>query len=101
MNKETNKCQWCREKTNLPEGFFAMSPIMPIREKKIQESVEKYGKEWWVELEKNDPKLMDKLSFYDQLVSTVGRAFVCAKCLNKDNTNWNKFRKNEGINTQK
>ena len=101
MSKEINKCQWCREKTNLPEGFFAMSPIMPIREKKIQESIEKYGEEWWIGLEKNDPKLMDKLSFYDQLVSTVGRGFVCAKCLNKDNINWNKFRKNEGINTQK
>ena len=99
MSKEINKCQWCREKTNLPEGFFAMSPIMPIREKKIQESIEKYGEEWWIGLEKNDPKLMDKLSFYDQLVSTVGRGFVCAKCLNKDNINWNKFRKNEGINT--
>tara|TARA_R110000744_G_scaffold190794_1_gene309988 strand:+ start:634 stop:939 length:306 start_codon:yes stop_codon:yes gene_type:complete len=101
MNKETNKCDWCREKTNLPQSFVAMSPIMPIREKKIQEAIEKYGDEWWVGLEKNDPKLMDKLSFYDQLVSTVGRGFVCAKCLNKDNINWNKFRKNEGINTQK
>ena len=87
MSKEINKCQWCREKTNLPEGFFAMSPIMPIREKKIQESIEKYGEEWWIGLEKNDPKLMDKLSFYDQLVSTVGRAFVCAKCLDKDAIN--------------
>ena len=101
MNKETNKCDWCREKTNLPQSFVAMSPIIPIREKKIKEAIEKYGDEWWVGLEKNDPKLMDKLSFYDQLVSTVGRGFVCAKCLNKDNINWNKFRKNEGINTQK
>ena len=101
MNKEVNKCDWCREKTNLPQSFVAMSPIMPIREKKIQESIEKYGEEWWIGLEKNNPKLMDKLSFYDQLVSTVGRAFVCAKCLNKDSINWNKFRKNEGTNTQK
>jgi hypothetical protein len=40
---------------------------------------------------------MDKLSLYDQLVSTVGRGFVCAKCLDKDNTNWIKYRKNEKI----
>ena len=40
---------------------------------------------------------MDKLSFYDQLVSTVGRGFVCAKCLDEDNINWIKYRKNEGI----
>ena len=93
--KIKNKCDWCREETSLPQSFVAMSPIIPIREKKIQESIEKYGEEWWIGLEKNDPKLMNKLSFYDQLVSTVGRGFVCAKCLDKDNTNWNKFRKNE------
>ena len=38
---------------------------------------------------------MDKLSLYDQLVSTVGRGFVCAKCLDKDSINWIKYRKNE------
>ena len=97
MNKETNKCQWCRKKTNMPQSFVAMSPIIPIREKKIQEAINKYGNEWWVGLEKDNPKLMNKLSFYDQLVSTVGRGFVCAKCLDKDNTNWVKYRKNETI----
>ena len=97
MGKETNKCQWCQEKTKLPEAFFAMSPIQPKMEKKIQESIEKYGEKWWVGLGKDNPKLMDKLSFYDQLVSTVGRGFVCAKCLDKDNINWNKYRKSEEI----
>ena len=92
MNKETNKCQWCRKETNLPESFYAMSPIIPIREKKIKESIEKYGEKWWVGLERDNPELMDKLSFYDQLVSTVGRAFVCAKCLNKDSINYKKYR---------
>ena len=95
MSKEINKCDWCRSETNMPNSFVAMSPIQPKMEKKIQEAVTNYGNEWWVELEKNNPKLMDELTFYDQLVSTVGRGFVCAKCLDKDNTNWNKFRKNE------
>ena len=95
MNKETNKCDWCRKETNMPQSFVAMSPIIPIREKKIQEAINKYGNEWWVGLEKDNPKLMDKLYFYDQLVSTVGRGFVCAKCLDKDNINWIKYRKNE------
>ena len=95
MNKETNKCQWCRKETNLPESFYAMSPIIPKREKEIKEAIEKYGDDWWVKLEKDNPKLMDKLSLYDQLVSTVGRGFVCAKCLDKDNINWIKYRKNE------
>ena len=97
MTKEINKCDWCREKTNMPNSFVAMSPIQPRMEKKIQESIEKYGDDWWVGLEKENPKLMDKLSFYDQLGSTVGRGFVCAKCLDKDNINWIKYRKNEGI----
>ena len=47
--------------------------------------------------EKNNKKLFEELSFYDQLVSTVGRGFVCAKCLDKDNINWVKYRKNEKI----
>ena len=97
MSKKINKCDWCRKETNMPNSFVAMSPIIPIREKKIKESIEKYGEEWWIGLEKDNPELMNKLSFYDQLVSTVGRGFVCAKCLDKDNTNWIKYRKNEEI----
>ena len=97
MSKKTNKCQWCQEKTKLPEAFFAMSPIQPKMEIKIQEAINKYGNEWWIGLEKDNPKLLEKLSFYDQLVSTVGRGFVCAKCLDKDNINWIKYRKNENI----
>ena len=97
MNKEINKCDWCENETNMPNSFVAMSPIQPKMEKKIQEAVTNYGNEWWVELEKNNPKLMDELTFYDQLVSTVGRGFVCAKCLDKDNVNWIKYRKNEEI----
>ena len=51
----------------------------------------------WVGLEKDNPELMDKLSFYDQLTCTVGRAFVCAKCLNKDAINYKNHRQNEKI----
>ena len=40
---------------------------------------------------------MDKLACYNQLISTVSRGFVCAKCLDKDAINWNKYRKNETI----
>ena len=97
MNKETNKCDWCGSKTSMHNSFVEMSPIQPKMEKKIQEAVTNYGNEWWVELEKNNPKLMDELTFYDQLVSTVGRGFVCAKCLDKDNVNWIKYRKNDEI----
>tara|TARA_R100001015_G_C4413611_1_gene16931 strand:+ start:146 stop:445 length:300 start_codon:yes stop_codon:yes gene_type:complete len=97
MNKEINKCDWCQGETNMPNTFVAMSPIQPKMEKRIQEAINKYGNEWWIELEKNNKKLFEELSFYDQLVSTVGRGFVCAKCLDKDNVNWIKYRKNEKI----
>ena len=97
MNKETNKCSWCRGKTNMPNTFVAMSPIQPKMEEKIQKAINKYGNEWWVGLEKDNPKLMDKLACYNQLISTVSRGFVCAKCLDKDAINWNKYRKNETI----
>ena len=56
MNKEINKCDWCKGKTNMPNSFVAMSPIQPKMEKKIQEVVKKYGDEWWVGLEKDNPK---------------------------------------------
>ena len=96
MSKEINKCDWCKGKTNMPSTFVAMSPIQPKMEEQIQEAINKYGNKWWVELEKDNPKLMGKLSLYDQLVSTVGRGFVCAKCLDKDATNYKKYR-NEKI----
>ena len=97
MNKETNKCDWCQGETKLPQSYYAMSPIQPKMEEKIQEVINKYGVEWWKGLEKDDPELMDKLAFYDQLISTVGRGFVCAKCLDEDNINWVKYKKNERI----
>ena len=95
MSKEVNKCQWCQGETNLPWSYNAMSPIQPKMEEKLKEAIKKYGDDWWVGLEKDNPKLMDELSFYDQLTNTVGRGFVCAKCLDKDAINWNKYRKNE------
>ena len=97
MSKETNKCDWCGGKTNMPNNFVAMGPIQPKMEEKIQEAINKHGNEWWVGLEKANPKLLEKLSSYDQLVSTVDKGFVCAKCLDKDNINWIKYRKNEEI----
>ena len=95
MSKEINKCSWCRKETNMPNTFVAMSPIQPKMEEKIQEAINKYGNEWWKGLEKDNPKLMDKLSFYDQLICTVGRGFVCAKCLDKDAINYKKYRHEE------
>ena len=97
MSKEINKCDWCKGKTNMPSSFVAMSPIQPKMEKKIHEAIDKYGNEWWIELEKKDKKLFEELSLYDQLTCTVGRGFVCAKCLDKDATNYKNYRHEESI----
>ena len=40
-------------------------------------------------------KLLDDVSFYDQVTNTVGRGIVCAECLDKDDKVYTKFRKNE------
>ena len=60
MSKEINKCEWCKGKTNMPYTFAVMGPIQPKMEEKIQEAIRKYGNEWWVGLEKDNPKLRDK-----------------------------------------
>ena len=36
MSKETNKCDWCKNKTNMPNSFVAMSPIQPKMEEKFK-----------------------------------------------------------------
>ena len=93
MSKKLKKCDWCQKnKSNIVNSFFAMAPVQPKYEKKIAKAIEKYGPEWWVGLEKDDKKLMDDLSFYDQLTCTVGRGFVCAKCLDKDAINYKKYK---------
>ena len=39
-------------------------------------------------------KLLEEVSFYDQIVNTVSKGVVCADCLDKDDELYNKFRKN-------
>ena len=92
MSKETNKCQWCQGETKLPQSYYAMSPLIPKMEEKIQETINKYGNEWWKGLEKDNPKLMNELSFYDQLTCTVGRGSVCRDCMVKDDQEYAKYR---------
>ena len=38
------------------------------KDKIMEQLINKYGNNWWEGLEKSNPKLMDKLSFYDQLI---------------------------------
>ena len=93
MSKKLKKCDWCQKnKSNIVNSFFAMAPVQPKYEKKIAKAIEKYGPEWWVGLEKDDKKLMDDLSFYDQLTCTVGRGSVCRDCMVKDDQEYAKYR---------
>ena len=98
-SSQINKCDWCRNKTELPISYHAMSPIQPkMEEKMISEN--KNVKMWYEREKEIDPKLFDQFCFYDQLTCTVGKGVVCAKCLDKDYINWKKYRKNEKANTK-
>jgi hypothetical protein len=101
MGKELKKCDWCEPNINcngkkdskLISGFTAMSPLIEKREIQLKEVEKKYGAEWWIGLEKDDPKLMDELSLYDQATCTIGRGIVCKECLIKDDKLYVKYRK--------
>ena len=93
MGEIKRKCQWCGSKTNLPYTYHAMGPISEKYELLLQDFKKKYGKKWWNN-KKIDKKLIEDLSFYDQITNTVSKGIVCADCLDKDDELYNKFRKN-------
>ena len=95
--ESTNKCQWCNKETDLPWSYYSMSPIIPEWEDKML-AENKDGKKWYEREDEIDPKLFDKLSFYDQLTCTVGRAYVCIECNKKEDKNYTKYRKHEESN---
>ena len=94
MSKTKNKCNWCGDETNLPYTYHAMGPLQEKYELLIQSFEKSYGKKWW-DSKKIKSKLLDEVSFYDQVVSTVSKGIVCADCLEKDDKLYTKFRKNE------
>jgi len=88
------KCDWCQGETDLPRTYHAMGPLSEKYELLLQSFEKKYGEKWY-NSEEIDPKLIDEVAFYDQIVNTVGKGIVCATCLDKDDEIYNKFRKNE------
>lgn len=90
------KCNFCQTEGN-PEdyhnGFVAM--IMPIPE--FEDLIDKWGRHnWWENLEdeslkEEEKEELDKLSYYDQLLNTIGRGSLCKDCLNKENGLLNKY----------
>ena len=92
MNKTKNKCDWCQSETNLPQSYYAMGPLQEKYEILLQGFEKKYG-ETWHDSKEIDPKLLDDVMFYDQIVNTVGKGIVCADCLDKDDKMYTKFKK--------
>ena len=94
MNKSKRKCNWCSNKTDMPYTYHAMGPISEKYELLIQGFEKKYGEKWWDKEEEIGKKLLEEVSFYDQIVNTVSKGVVCADCLDKDDEMYEKFRKN-------
>lgn len=77
-----NKCQYCSSETDLPWMYLSMT--LPIEE--MEEKIDKLGRDdWWENVDWDNPsKELDELSFYDQLLNTVGRGYACKDCLDKE-----------------
>lgn len=84
-----NKCQYCSEETDLPWMYLAMT--LPIEE--MEEKINKLGRnDWWKNVDWDKPsKELEKLSFYDQLLNTVGRGYACKPCLEKEDELMKKY----------
>ena len=77
---------------------------MARRDKKLDKEVEKVKD--WGKFFKSNPKLADRLSFYDQLVSTVSASWECRDCIILDDEEYfkpmeEKRRKNETLSHPK
>jgi len=84
-----NKCQYCSKETDLPRMHLAMA--LPIKE--MEEKINKLGRDDWfknVDWDK-PPKELDELSFYDQLLNTVGRGYSCKPCLEEGDKLYEKY----------
>ena len=88
-----NKCNWCGSETDLPQTYHAMGPLQEKYELLLQGFELKYGSKWYEKEDEIGKELIDDVSFYDQVVNTVGRGVVCADCLDKDDKVYTKFRK--------
>ena len=70
-----------------------MTPIIEKKEKRIKEISEQYTQDWWEADKHVDEKEMDDLIFYDQLLCTVGRAYVCRGCIEKDDKLYQEYKR--------
>jgi len=85
--KKLETCHHCgEEKEDCYHGFISMT--LPIPE--AEALIDKWGRgTWWENLERTDltedqMKELDSLSYYDQLLNTVGRGIQCDDCALKE-----------------
>ena len=88
------KCQYCgNESEDMYCGYLSMTlPIVQMEEK-----IDKWGRtNWWENLKQTDlteeeQHELDQLSFYDQLLNTVGKGCACVDCLKEEEWLLNMF----------
>lgn len=92
--KKLETCHHCGEqKEDCYHGFISM--CLPIPE--AEEKIEKWGrKEWWknlerIDLTKDEMLELDNLSYYDQLLNTVGKGVQCNDCGKKEAELYKKY----------
>ena len=92
--KKLETCQHCGElKEDCYHGFITMCIPVPEMEVKI----EKWGrKDWFENLERTDltkeqMKELDDLSFYDQMLNSIGRGVQCNDCGRKESELYEKY----------
>ena len=85
--KKLETCHHCgEEKENYYRGFIAMT--IPIPEAEAQ--IDKWGRDTWfenlerIDLTEDEMKELESLSYYDQLLNTVGRGIQCDDCGRKE-----------------
>lgn len=87
------KCSFCKSRTHLNYGYIAGCLPHP----KTEKIIDKWGRaDWWINLEREDlteeeSKELDNLSFYDQMLHSVGRGYQCDDCLKKEDELLNKY----------
>jgi hypothetical protein len=92
--KNLETCHHCGEqKEDCYHGFISM--CLPIPE--AEEKIEKWGrKEWWknlerIDLTKDEMLELDNLSYYDQMLNTVGKGVQCNDCGKKESELYEKY----------
>ena len=94
MESKIDRCHHCGEdKADCYYGFISM--CIPVPEMEV--IIDKWGRaNWWDNLERTDltPEQMeelDKLSLYDQMLSSVGRGVQCNDCGKKEAELYEKY----------